>query len=74
MKGKLNLYYDEEGDFLEINVGKQAKGDFKNLGEGIFERINGNQVTGIAIHGFKKRTQGMKQVKISLPFTIELSS
>jgi hypothetical protein len=76
MKGKLHIYYDEEGDFLEINVGNNAKGDFKNLGEGIFERVDGKtkQVTGVAIHGFKKRTEGLKDVNISLPVNIELSS
>ena len=76
MKNNLNLYYDEEGDFLEINVGDYTKGHFKNLGDGIFERVDDEtkQVKGIAIHGFKKRTEGKKDVKISLPVNIQLSS
>lgn len=76
MKGKLNIYYDEEGDFLEFNVGDYTEGYFKNLGGGIFERIDQatNQVTGIAIHGFKKRTQGLKEVKLSLPLELQLTS
>ena len=76
MSNELNLYYDEEGDFLELNIGDYTKGHFKNLGGGIFERIDKktNKVTGIAIHGFRKRTQGLKDVKVSLPVKIQLYS
>ncbi len=76
MKGKLHLYYDEEGDFLELQVGDFTEGYFKNLGNGIFEMVDTktNQVAGIAIHGFKKRTKGLKDVKLSLPMEIQLSS
>ena len=76
MSNELNLYYDEEGDFLELNVGEFAEGYFKNLGDGIFERLdkNTNKITGIAIHGFKKRTKGLKNVKLSLPVKIQLFS
>lgn len=76
MKGKLNLYYDEEGDFLEINIGSYTEGHFKNLGKGIFERIDkkSNKVTGIAIMGFRKRTEKLKEAKISLPMEIKISS
>jgi len=73
---KLNIYYDEEGDFLELGVDKNTKGYFKNLGDGIFERIDEKtkKVTGIAIMGFKKRMENKKGVKISLPVEIHLSS
>lgn len=76
MSNKLNLYYDEEGDFLELNIGDYTEGYFKNLGDGIFERIDKKtkKVTGIAIHGFRKRTQGLKDVKVTLPVDIQLSS
>ena len=41
-----------------------------------FERIDKktNQVTGIAIHGFKKRTEGLKEIDVSLPIDIQLIS
>lgn len=76
MKEKLTIYYDAEGDFLELNVGGIAEGRFKNLGKGIFERIDKktNKVTGIAIHGFLKRTAQNKDVKITLPVKLELVS
>ena len=76
MSNELNLYYDEEGDFLELNIGDYTEGYFKDLGDGIFKRIDKktNKVTGIAIHGFKKRTEGLKDVKVSLPVKIQLYS
>lgn len=76
MKNKLTLYYDKEGDFLELNIGKCREGSFKNLGNGIFERIDKKtkKITGIAIMGFRKRTANKKNIEISLPFGIELNA
>ncbi len=74
MKGKMQLYYDKEGDFLEIHIGSYTEGYFKNMGRGVFERIDKKtkKVTGIAIHGFRKRTEGLKDAKISLPVEMQL--
>ena len=74
MKGKLNIYYDKEGDFLELHIGKYREGHFRNLGKGIFERVDKKtkQITGIAIMGFRKRTANRKDLQISLPVKIEL--
>ena len=76
MRGKLNLYYDEEGDFLEFNIGDYTEGYFKNLGKGLFERIDKRtgKVTGVAIMGFKKRTEALKDVKLTLPMEMRFSS
>ncbi len=75
MNDELTIYYDEEGDLLEMNVGDCTEGSFKNLGNGIFERIDKRtkKITGIAIHGFRKRTQGQKNLKLSLPVKVQLS-
>jgi hypothetical protein len=76
MKGKLNMYYDEDVVFLDINIGEYRNGYFKNLGKGVFERIDEKtkQVTGIAIMGFKERTKNLKDVMLSLPIELELGS
>lgn len=77
MKENLNLYYDEEGDFLELNIGEHIEDSyFENLGKGVFEIIDkkNNKIKGIAIMGFKKRTNGLKDIKISLPMKIELTA
>jgi len=76
MKGELYIYYDEEGDFLEINTRKYTEGHFKNLGKGVFERVDKKtgKVTGIAIAGFKKRTEQLEDIKIPLPVKLEIIS
>ncbi len=76
MEGNMNIYYDEEGDFLEINIGEYTEGYFRDIGEGISERIDEKtgKVTGIAILDFKKRTENLKELKISLPIKIELTN
>ena len=59
MKQILSIYYDEEGDFLEIDLDKHGEVIFKNLGKGIFEKVNKRtgEIVGIAIHGFTKKTK-----------------
>jgi len=76
MKRALQLYYDEEGDFLELHLGRHTPGHFKNLGEGIFECVDDKtkQVVGIAIHGFRKRTAARKDISITLPFDVNVPS
>ncbi len=56
MKDKLSIHYDEEGDFLELHIGDFTEGYFRNLGKGIFERVDRktNKVSGIAIMGCQK--------------------
>jgi len=72
----MNIYYDEEGDFLEISTGDISNCYFNNIGDGIFEIIDktNKKVKGIAIFSFKKRTKNLENLKISLPFKIELIS
>ncbi|MEK6948428.1 MAG: hypothetical protein AABX19_04260 [Nanoarchaeota archaeon] len=74
MKGNMNLYYDNEADYLEINIGEYKKGYFKDVAEGISEIIDEKtgKVTGIAIMSFKKRTD--KNLRINLPIKLEIIS
>ena len=76
MKGNLQIYYDEEGDFLEINIGEYTEGYFRDIQEGIAERVDEKtgKITGIAILSFKKRTENSKDLKIDLPIKLEISS
>lgn len=76
MKGNLSIYYDEEGDFLELNIGRHSEGYFKNLGDGVFQRVDKKtkEITGIAIAGFRKRTQSQRPAKISLPVKMQLTA
>lgn len=68
----LNIYYDEEGDFLEITNGDISNCYFDNFGNGIFQIIDKEtkEVKGIAIHSFKKRSKEVDDIRINLPFKI----
>ncbi|MBI2629301.1 hypothetical protein HYW74_04415 [Candidatus Pacearchaeota archaeon] len=76
MGSKMNIYYDEEGDFLEITSGDISNCSFDNLGDGIFkivDKITG-EVKGFAVFSFKVRTKDLDGVKFSLPFNFNISS
>jgi len=68
----LNIYYDEEGDFLEITNGDISNCYFDNFGNGIFQIIDKEtkEVKGIAIHSFKARSKEVDDIRINLPFKI----
>lgn len=53
--GQLSVWYDEEGDFLEVRTDDDS-GHFNDLGDGVFERVDedGNTV-GFALVGATSR-------------------
>lgn len=68
----MNIYYDDEGDFLEITLGDISDCYFDNMGNGIFQIIDKQtkEIKGIAIHSFKTRTKNLDEVRLSLPFKL----
>ena len=75
MKGKMNIYYDEEGDYLEIFI----EGSGQTYGEEIGDDVTllKNEKTGdvivVGVLNFKKRTKSLKDIKLDLPFNINFS-
>ena len=76
MKNKLNIYYDEEGDFLELRIGKPTPSVYNDIGNDIFQRIDEKtrKVKGFAIFNFKKRTEKLKNIAVSLPIELKVFS
>ena len=74
MKGNVIIYYDDEADFLEINIGKYRKGYFEDIGEGIAKRVDEKtgKTTGVAILSFRKRIESIKTFEVALPVKIEI--
>lgn len=75
------IYYDNEGDFLEISFEDPAKeGTTDEVEEGIFvtKDIGTGRVTDIGILDFKKRvhvlTNILKRFDIELPLKIDISA
>ena len=76
MKGPMNVYYDEEGDFLEISIKKPTKCYAEEVEPGIFLRIDEKteEVRGVGILSFKKRAKYLKDIKLKLPVEINFST
>ncbi len=72
MKGKLSIYYDEVGDYLEIftKTGRPSYGEDINSGITIFRDEENDEIIGVSILNFKKKNQ----IEFNLPFEINFSS
>ena len=72
----MNIYHDEEGDFLEITSGDISNRYFDAIGNGIFKIIDkkNSEVKVIAIFNFKSRTENLEEIKLSLPFKLDICS
>lgn len=70
----ISVWFDKEGDFLEISVGKR-KGFFRDLGNGVFERVDkkGN-VIGFAVLNVTKRTRKELMVPLEVKFLKKVSA
>jgi len=68
----MSIYYDDEGDYLEITLGDISNCYFNNIGNGIFQIVDKStkEVKGISIHTFKARTKNLDEVKLSFPFKL----
>ena len=72
-----NIYYDEEGDFLEIFFGEASECYTEEPEEGVFIRKDErtHEIKSIGILSFKKRTQILKKLlqKSHLKLPLEIS-
>ncbi len=76
MKGKMNIHYNEEGDYLEIFI----EGNSPSYGEEIGDDITiikseiTNEVIGVGILNFKRRSKSISDTRLNLPFEINFSA
>lgn len=73
MKGKLNLYYDDEGDYLEVTVGEPEAIYGEELGNGVtlMRDEESDEVVGVTILRFRERSKSLQDVSIHLPFDVQ---
>lgn len=76
MKGPMRVHYDEEGDFLEISIGKPTNCYAKEIKSGVFLRIDEKteEVKSVGIIGFKKRSKDVKDISLNLPIEVNFSA
>ncbi len=75
-----DIYYDKEGDFLEVTFGEPPENEFsEQIESGIFITKNSktNELYGIGILGFGKRVEilskVLKQFNIEFPLEIGIN-
>jgi len=64
-KESLRVWFDPEGDLLEVELGKPKKGFFRDIGDDVFLRVDmkGN-VLGFAILNATKRMKKVREVEL----------
>lgn len=72
-KEKTYISYDEEGDLLEIRMGKPTISYMEDLGNDIFQRIDEKtgKTKGFTIINFKKRSE---KKAIEIPAILEVTA
>ena len=76
MNKTYTIYYDEEGDFLEITLGEPVECSANEIEEGIFiRRSNTGEIKSIGILSFKKRAIALDELlrKFNLSLPIEIN-
>ena len=66
-KETLRVWFDPEGDLLEVELGKPRKGFFRDVGDDVFLRVDekGN-VIGFAILNATKRMKKVREVELPI--------
>jgi len=74
MKNKTRLYYDEEGDFLEISIGEPTECYAEEIKPGVFVRIDKKtgKAKSLGVLDFRKRAH-LKDIEFDLPIGFDLS-
>jgi len=66
-KEPVRVWFDPEGDLIEVELGKPRKGFFKDAGDDVFLRVDtkGN-IIGFAILNVTKRPKKAKKVEVPI--------
>lgn len=72
MKGNMRIYYDEEGDYLEIFIGDPRPNYGEDIASGVtvFKDEETDEVIGVGVLNFRKKTKALKDIELDLPFKI----
>ena len=77
MKGPLDIYYDEEGDFLEITISNPPEESYcEDINEDVYLRRDEqtHEVIGIGILNFKLHAKDLKDILKNAPVKINFES
>ncbi|HLC84833.1 MAG TPA: hypothetical protein VJH22_03510 [Candidatus Nanoarchaeia archaeon] len=74
-KKTFQIWYDREGDFLEIRTSMGERGVFESIGNDCFKRLDEKtgDVVGLAIFNFSKQFSDRKEINIPAQISIKMS-
>ena len=72
----MEIYYDEELDYLEIFIQNPPPNYGEDIAEDItlFKDEETDEVVGIGIQEFKEKTKSLKEIKLNLPLEVDFST
>jgi len=72
MKGNLDIYYDEEGDFLEITLSDVTNESYcEDVNEDVYLRKSEDgKIIGIGILNFKNHSHDIKEILMKVPVKV----
>ena len=66
----LKMWFDPEGDLLEIGQTRPSKGFFRDVGDDIFVRVDDKgRITGFVVLNATKRMTKIREVKLPVKAT-----
>ena len=74
MEKQMSIYYDEEGDFLQIMFRGPTEdyGDHLTKDIVLFRDEHTDEIIGIGIFNFKENSHDLKDIKVDLPVKVNL--
>ncbi len=72
----MSIYYDEEGDYLEIFIEGPSPTYGEDIGNDVtlFKKEGSDEIVGIGVLNFRKNTRSLNDIKLNLPFRINFST
>lgn len=72
MNPKLHIYYDKEGDYLEIRFGEPTESYYEKIAPDTFVRIDEKtgEKKGYAIFNVQKGQEALKTIDVEIPFSV----
>lgn len=72
MNPKLHIYYDKEGDYLEIRFGEPTESYYEKIGPDTFVRVDEKtgEKRGYAIFNVQKSQEALKTIDVEIPFSV----
>lgn len=63
MEKEISVWFDKEGDYLEVTFGKPKKGYFKEVDEDLLQRVDSEtgEIIGLAFINFAKHFGNMER-------------